>query len=120
MYCPVCTGLPVPEAALCVPGPERAAPVRGAGGRPVPGAEGGQGPAGDQRQAHGGCRCHCRLPLGGTGIGRTRNCVLSIFRIIIEHLLPLRELHGRRNFKDTNPLISSLVVIFVWGGEAIL
>ncbi len=28
--------------------------------------------------------------------------------------------HGRRNFKDTNPLMSSLLVIFVWGGEAIL
>ncbi len=26
--------------------------------------------------------------------------------------------HGRRNFKDTNPLMSSLLVIFVWGGEA--
>ena len=24
--------------------------------------------------------------------------------------------HGRRNFKDTNPLMSSLLVIFVWGG----
>ncbi len=32
----------------------------------------------------------------------------------------LRATHGRRNFKDTNPLISSLLVIFVWGGEAIL
>jgi hypothetical protein len=28
--------------------------------------------------------------------------------------------HGRRNFKDTNPLMSSLLVIFVRGGEAIL
>ncbi len=28
--------------------------------------------------------------------------------------------NGRRNFKDTNPLMSSLLVIFVWGGEAIL
>ncbi len=28
--------------------------------------------------------------------------------------------HGRRNFKDTNPLMSSLLVIFVWGVEAIL
>ncbi len=28
--------------------------------------------------------------------------------------------HGRRNFKDTSPLMSSLLVIFVWGGEAIL
>jgi hypothetical protein len=27
--------------------------------------------------------------------------------------------HGRMNFKDTNPLMSSLLVIFVWGGEAI-
>ncbi len=27
--------------------------------------------------------------------------------------------HGRRNFKDTNPLMSSLLVIFVWGGETI-
>jgi hypothetical protein len=31
---------------------------------------------------------------------------------------PLR--HGRRNFKDTSPLMSSLLVIFVRGGEAIL
>ncbi len=23
--------------------------------------------------------------------------------------------HGRRNFKDTNPLMSSLLAIFVWG-----
>jgi hypothetical protein len=29
-------------------------------------------------------------------------------------------LHGRRNSKDTNPLMSSLLVIFVWGSEAIL
>jgi hypothetical protein len=28
--------------------------------------------------------------------------------------------HGRKNFKDTNPLMSSLLVIFAWGGEAIL
>ncbi len=28
--------------------------------------------------------------------------------------------HGRRNSKGTNPLMSSLLVIFVWGGEAIL
>jgi hypothetical protein len=28
--------------------------------------------------------------------------------------------HGRRNFKDTNPSMSSLLVIFVRGGEAIL
>jgi hypothetical protein len=28
--------------------------------------------------------------------------------------------HGCGNFKDTNPLMSSLLVIFVWGGEAIL
>jgi hypothetical protein len=28
--------------------------------------------------------------------------------------------HGRRNFKDTNPLLSSSLVIFVGGGEAIL
>ncbi len=28
--------------------------------------------------------------------------------------------HGRRNFKDTNPLMSSSLVIFVRGGEAIL
>jgi hypothetical protein len=28
--------------------------------------------------------------------------------------------HGRRNFTDTNPLMSSLLVIFVWGGVAIL
>jgi hypothetical protein len=27
-----------------------------------------------------------------------------------------RASHGRRNFKDTNPLMSSLV-IFIWGGE---
>jgi hypothetical protein len=32
----------------------------------------------------------------------------------------LTSFHGRRNFKDTNPLMSSLLVIFVWGGEAIL
>jgi hypothetical protein len=30
------------------------------------------------------------------------------------------EHHGRRNFKDTNPLMSSLLVIFVLGGVAIL
>ncbi len=28
--------------------------------------------------------------------------------------------HKRRNFKDTNPLMSSLPVIFVWGDVAIL
>jgi hypothetical protein len=28
--------------------------------------------------------------------------------------------HGRRNYKDTKPLMSSLLVIFVWCGEAIL
>jgi hypothetical protein len=28
--------------------------------------------------------------------------------------------HGRRSFKDTNPLMSSLLVIFVRSGEAIL
>ena len=28
--------------------------------------------------------------------------------------------HGQRNFKDTNPLMSSLLVIFAWGVEAIL
>ncbi len=28
--------------------------------------------------------------------------------------------HGRMNYKDTNPYMSSLLVIFVWGGEAIL
>ncbi len=28
--------------------------------------------------------------------------------------------HVRRNFKDTNPLMSSLLVVFVWGGETIL
>jgi hypothetical protein len=28
--------------------------------------------------------------------------------------------HGQRNFKDTNPLMLSLLVVFVWGGEAIL
>ncbi len=28
--------------------------------------------------------------------------------------------HGRRNFKEPNPLMSSLLVIFVWGGEAVL
>jgi hypothetical protein len=28
--------------------------------------------------------------------------------------------HGRRNFKDTNPLMSSSLVIFVWGGVEIL
>jgi hypothetical protein len=28
--------------------------------------------------------------------------------------------HKRRNSKDTNPLMSSLLVIFVWGGVAIL
>jgi hypothetical protein len=28
--------------------------------------------------------------------------------------------HRQRNFKDTNPLMLSLLVIFVWGGEAIL
>jgi hypothetical protein len=27
---------------------------------------------------------------------------------------------GRRNFKDTNPYMSSLLVIYLWGGEAIL
>jgi hypothetical protein len=30
------------------------------------------------------------------------------------------KMHGRRSFKDTNPLMPSLLVIFVWGGEAIL
>ncbi len=30
------------------------------------------------------------------------------------------QLHKRRNFKDANPLMSSLLVIFVWGGVAIL
>ncbi len=35
-------------------------------------------------------------------------------------LFELRSIHGRRNFKDTNPLMSSLLVIFVRGGEAIL
>ena len=28
--------------------------------------------------------------------------------------------HGRRSFKDPNPSMSSLLVIFVWGGVAIL
>ena len=28
--------------------------------------------------------------------------------------------HGRKNFNDTNPLMSPLLVIFVGGGEAIL
>jgi hypothetical protein len=28
--------------------------------------------------------------------------------------------HKRMNFKDTNPLMSSLLVTFVWGGDAIL
>jgi hypothetical protein len=28
--------------------------------------------------------------------------------------------HGRRNYKDNNPLMSSLLVIFVWGGEEIV
>ncbi len=28
--------------------------------------------------------------------------------------------YGRRNFTDTSRLMSSLLVIFVWGGEAIL
>ncbi len=27
--------------------------------------------------------------------------------------------HGQRNFKDTNSLMSSLLLIFVWGAEAI-
>jgi hypothetical protein len=35
-------------------------------------------------------------------------------------LLLLVQEHGRGNFKDPNPLMSSLLVIFVWGGEAIL
>ncbi len=38
----------------------------------------------------------------------------------LEYAAPLPLTHGRRNFKDTNPLMSSLLVIFVWGGEAIL
>jgi hypothetical protein len=37
----------------------------------------------------------------------------------IRVLIPVSQAHGRRNFKDTNPLMSSLLVIFVWGGEAI-
>jgi hypothetical protein len=28
--------------------------------------------------------------------------------------------HGRRNFKDTNLLMSSSLVVLFWGGEAIL
>ncbi len=32
----------------------------------------------------------------------------------------ISDIHGRSNFTDTNPLMSSLLVIFVWGGEAIL
>jgi hypothetical protein len=35
-------------------------------------------------------------------------------------VVPVTSQHGRRNFKDTNPLMSSLLVIFVWGGETIL
>jgi hypothetical protein len=32
-------------------------------------------------------------------------------------LLELASSHGRRNFKDPNPSMPSLLVIFVWGGE---
>jgi hypothetical protein len=32
----------------------------------------------------------------------------------------IRTYHGRRNFKDTTPLMSSLLIIFVWGVEATL
>jgi hypothetical protein len=43
-----------------------------------------------------------------------------IFNIYFNICMHFRVYHGRRNFKDTNPLMSSLLVIIVWGGEAIL
>jgi hypothetical protein len=53
----------------------------------------------------------------------------SLFQIIIGAFFLKPELfrfglfafdHGRRNFKNTNPQMSSLLVIFVWGGVATL
>jgi hypothetical protein len=40
---------------------------------------------------------------------------------VVLHLVSINSVGlGRRTFKDTNLLMSSLLVIFVWGGETIL
>ncbi len=49
-------------------------------------------------------RSSCRSSCDASGSGGGSSCCCAHTR------------HGRRNFKDTNPLVSSLLAIFVWGG----
>jgi hypothetical protein len=55
--------------------------------------------------------------LGFESFGRwSKECPLAC----LCHVNKERSTHGRRNFKDTNLLMSSLRVVIVWGGVAIL
>jgi hypothetical protein len=61
------------------------------------------------------------------GLGYLKVLELSMEILLLGQLASVRtfnsqwgEKHGRRNFNDTNPLMSSLLVIFVWGSKAIL